>query len=558
MEVQYQMIVDCLLEKEKKQGNRVYLRQPRDGAWHDYTWHDIMQAAKRVAQFLRDEGLQPGSHVSIFSKNCVEWVIADFGITLAGMVSVPLFPNQHEESIAYILQHAAVELVFVGKLDAPVKTARFIPKSYKTVSFDYHPAVTTDFTWAQVMQTTPQMEVVRPTPEMLYTIIYSSGTTGTPKGVMFTHDAIAHYVSLFPRDVERITVLKRRHHLISYLPLAHVYERSSVLLASIALDSDVSFVQGAEQFAKNLNEIQPTLFTAVPRIWAVFKQKIEQKMPEERLSRLLKLPIVSRFVKQKIRKQLGLGRTNSAISGAAHLPVDALAFFDRLGLKILEGYGQTENLGYATLSLRNQRKPGYVGTPRYGVVVKRDPSGELLLQSPCLMKGYYHDETATEASFTSDGWLRTGDLAEIDAEGRVKILGRISENFKNQKGEFISPTPIEKSFESLSVLEHFCLIGRALPNNVLLVNLSDSGKTFSKPAIEEKLLTHLREVNQTLIAYERVRHIIIVISSWTIENGFLTPTLKIKRRVIEERYQTLIENITAHAKPGSILWEADY
>ncbi|MCP0912965.1 MULTISPECIES: AMP-binding protein [Legionella] len=545
-------IIHLLLEHEREHAEKIYLRQPREGCWHEFTWAQVMHQARQVASFLHSLGLKKGAHVSILSKNCAEWFIADFGVSLAGMVNIPLFANQHASSIQYVLNHGEVELVFLGKLDNHAHMRSSIPEHVRTISFDYHPDMQTTYQWAAVLASEPLQEVILPKACDLFTIIYSSGTSGTPKGAMYTHEAIANYLNIFSTDIRRMIDLPY-YHLLSYLPLAHVYERSAIQLGSLAIPSDVSFVESLDAFAENLRTVKPNIFAAVPRIWDVFQHKIEQKISPQLLNILLKLPIISGLIKKKIKQQLGLENSQANISGAAHLPVSILRFFDKINIPIQEGYGQTENFAYATLSLLNERKPGFVGTPRLQVEIKYGENNELIMKSPCLMRGYYKDEEATAEAFTADGWLRTGDIVEIDAQNRVKILGRVSENFKNLKGEFIAPTPIEKEFFEPELIENVCLVGRELARNVLLVSLTNEGRRKPHEEIKEYLQVRLHATNQTLKSYEKISHILIVKEPWTPENNLLTPTLKVRRRQVEAHYHAFIQQaVTDH---HLIVWE---
>ncbi|CEG57322.1 AMP-binding protein [Legionella fallonii] len=541
-----------LLRKEKESGTKIYLRQPKNGVWHELTWADAMLHARKLAAFLHQLGLKKGSHVSIFSKNCAEWFIADFGIYLAGMVSVPLFTNQHEESIHYILEHGDVELVFVGKLDDHQLVRHYIPKHLITISFDYHDDLEVNHHWSDVLASPPLFDVLEPDPEDLYTIIYTSGTSGAPKGAMFTNQAITNYLTLFPQDLKNIRKLDH-YKLVSYLPLAHIYERSAIELGSVAIDSDVSFIESLSLFAKNLQNIQPTFFTAVPRIWSVFQEKIEAKISSNLLKFLLKIPFLSWMIKNKILKELGLNQCTNSFSGASSLPYSLIKFFDKLGVYIQEGYGQTEDLAYATTSLLHDRRLGYVGTPRLGVEIKEGEDGELLLNSPCLMSGYYKEMEATKRAFSAEGWLRTGDIAEIDTQNRVKIIGRVSENFKNQSGEFVAPSPIEQQFLSNELIDQLCLVGRALPTNVLLVTLSNRARVITKEKTEQSLQNQLVQVNSHLMKYERISHILIAKDEWTPGNDLLTPTLKVKRRTVERYYSNLIQSVLTQSQ--HIVWE---
>ena len=546
-------LLSLLLKNEKEAADRMYLRQPRAGIWYQYTWGEVMLKARKVAAFIHNLGLKRGSHVAIISKNCAEWFIADYGILLAGMVSVPLFANQHLESIHHVLEHGDVELVFVGKLDDHKHVRDYIPKKYTTISFDYHDHLQVDHHWSKVMSTQPLVDIIEPDLDDLYTIIYSSGTASLPRGAMYTHQTIANYLDLFSKDLPRIRDLEH-YKLISYLPLAHVYERSAVQLSSVVINCDVSFLESLDKFTQTLQEVQPTLFTAVPRIWSVFQQRIEQKLPAKKLNLLLKIPILSNMIKKKIRNNLGFNSCTNVFSGASFLPISIIEFFDKLGIYIQDGYGQTENLAYVTVSLLEDRRLGFVGKPRLGVEIKLGEESELLVKSPCLMTGYYKDEQATKAAFNAEGWLRTGDIAEIDAQNRLRIMGRLSENFKNQTGEFVAPSPIEKRFSNCPIIDQLCLIGRGLSSNVLLIILNDEGRlTKNKDETKSLLLEKLHEVNTDLLKHERVSHIIIIKRAWTTANDFLTPTLKVKRRMVEGHYAGLIQKTLAQNE--KVIWE---
>jgi len=547
-------LCELLLKNEKEKANSVYLKQPYKRQWFELTWSETIKKARRVAAFLLNNGYKRGDHIAIISKNCAEWLIADFGIALAGMVSVPLFSNQNQDNIEYILDHGEIKLVFVGKLDHHQRIRGYIPPKYPTVNFGYHDDLDTDHHWNDLMTVEPLTQIVRPEPNDLYTIIYSSGTSGTPKGAMYDHQRIANYLALYAEDIKRISDLDH-YRLISYLPLAHVYERSAIQLGSIVISSTVYFVESLDLFADNLRDAKPTLFAAVPRIWGVFQQKIEQKLSPKVLQFLLYIPFVSSYIKNKIRHELGLSECTNCFSGASQLPIEISTFFERLGIIIQEGYGQTENMAYATFSELDNNRKGYVGSPRLGVYIKKGDENELLMKSDCLMNGYFKQEEASKKSFTKDGWLKTGDIVEIDSQERVKILGRLSEVFKNQKGEFIHPTPIEKNFSEDGYIDYLCLIGQGLPVNVMVVNLSDDGKKASRELVTQALKRRMKKVNSELQSYEKIGHVLVITDEWTTDNNLITPTLKIKRRVVAEKYESLIKK--ALDENQSVIWQTN-
>lgn len=547
-------ITELLLKNEKEYADRVYLRQPFQDVWTELTWSQVMNKARRVAQFLYDQGFKKGDKFSIYSKNCAEWFITDFGLTLAGMINVPLFGNQHPDSIKYILEHAEIKMVFVGKLDDHQHARKNIPEHMKTAGFDYHPDLNVDFTFEDMMKADPIQEVIMPEANDMYTIIYTSGTSGNPKGAVYNHDRIANYLEVVGRDVLILTPV-RYHHFVSYLPLAHVYERSAVEMISLTVPCDVSFVESLDKFADNLQEIQPTMFTAVPRIWGVFQQKIEHKLPPKKMNILLKIPLISSLIKKKVKSGLGFERCKNFVSGASHLPVSIIEFFDKLDIQIQEGYGQTENLAYVTLNPLDNRCIGYVGTPRTEVALDMGEEGELLTKTNCLMNGYYKEPKKSKEQFDERGYLRTGDIAQLDENQNVKILGRLSENFKNQKGEFIAPTPIETEFSSNALVDQLCLVGRGLPSNVMVVTLAQTVHPRNKDKFANYLKETMHKVNAKLASYEKISHVFVCKDVWTPENGFLTPTLKVKRPAVEEAHQSILER--AVEQRNQVVWETE-
>lgn len=546
----YKDICYYLFKNENEKKDEVYLKQPKEGLWYEYTWGEVVHQARQIRTFLYEKGLKKGDRVSIISKNCAEWFMTDFAIALAGMVSVPVFPTQTDENIVYILDHAEVKLVFVGKLDEPERILKVIPSHTIKVNFDYH-RLEADYQWSEVLQS-PALEAFSlPEPEDIFSIIYSSGTTGTPKGVVFEHKAISKFLDCFLEDFKELAGTGKQY-VASYLPLAHVYERTQLELASLVVPVEISFIESPELFLENLQYIKPTSFIAVPRIYGVIKEKIDTKIPPGLLSFLLRIPGVSTFIKQKIRKSLGLERAGLIVCGAAQLPKVIFDFFYKLGIPIQEGYGQTENMAYVAANKGEIITGGTVGKARVGVQFKLGEDNEILTYSDFLMKAYYKDPAKTKKAFTHEGWLKTGDTGLIDEQGRLMITGRLSYIFKNQKGEFINPVHIETIFPSPKYIENICLIGEGLSHNLLLVSLSALGQKAEKQDLEAALEAALLKLNQKLRSYEKVAHILITPESWTIENKLLTPTLKIKRKVLFEKFAPDVQDFAKQS--SKIIW----
>jgi len=554
MEKEIKLFTDYLYENEKKYGNMVYLRQPIDGKYHDLTWAEAMQQARKVANFLKQQGLKKGDRVAILSKNCAEWFITDFAIVMAGLISVPLFATQHRDIIEYILGHAEVKLIFVGKLDDWKSQESGIPDHIIRVAFPYENSMPATYQWKDIIEKfSPITENYRPDLDDLYSILYTSGTTGKPKGVMYSFRNLANLHKWFLYEVKmKMFPYKAKGHLLSYLPLAHCFERMAIETASILFQMCVTFVESLQTFPKNLEDTSPDVFVAVPRLWVQFQLGILHKIPQKKLDILLKIPILSSIIKKKIKNALGLHKATLIVSGSAPLSPSVLQWYRKLDIEILEGYGMTENLIWSSFN-RDKNKDGTVGVPRSGTKIKIAKDGEVLLKSEVMMTGYYLDPEATKDAFTKDGFLHTGDKGFIDSEGLLTIVGRIKDSFKTDKGEFINPIPIENKFVKNTNIEQLCLIGLQLPQPVMIVSLSDVARARGVETVTNDLQITLDEINKDLTKFERISHVYVVKDHWTPENALLTPTLKVKRNEILKKYIEQVHKIIT--KDEKVVWE---
>lgn len=550
--------LSLLYENEQKLADQVYLRQPFNHEWHEYTWKDTMAQVRRIVTFLHQQGLEKGDRVAIFSKNCAHWFIADFAIMMAGMISVPLYATQKHEDISYILKHSEAKLIFVGKLDQWELQEGAIPEGITRVSFPYMNSMPADYQWNDIIES---CEPLQGNPSVnlndIMTIIYTSGTTGTPKGVVYSYKTISTVRPYIDSEMKSFG-LPVHNHFISYLPLAHVVERIAIELLSLGSPGytfDVSFVESLSTFPDDLREVSPTLFFAVPRIWAIFQKGILEKIPQKKLNILLKIPFVSALIKRKIKKALGFSRCVYFVSGAAPLSTTIIEFFAKLDIEICEGYGLTENNAYVSLCKPSEMKLGSVGKARPGVEIKLSDNKELLVKSPGDMECYYKDGDLTGQSRDSDGFLKTGDLARIDEDGYVYIIGRNKDQFKTAKGEYIVPVPIEMSFAHNNLIEMACLVGTGLKQPVLLTMLSVNAKKLPNDQLKKSFKKLIDEENQHLVSHEKVSHMIVVKDDWTPENGLLTPTLKIKRNQVEQHYADVISK--TQTSETSVLFETN-
>jgi long-chain acyl-CoA synthetase len=532
---------------ERTAPDRVAFTQPTGGgATRDYTWHDVLDQSRRMAAHLQSMGVQRGDRVALFSKNTAHWMMSDFAIWIAGAVSVPLYPTLAPATIRQILEHSESKLLFVGKLDGWEQMKPGVPDGLPCIS---HPLSPQDAKhryprWDDIIAASAplQGEPVRPGDE-LATIMYTSGTTGAPKGVMHSFAAFAWAV----QTASKVIPVNERSRMLSYLPLAHVVERALIEFAQLESGMHVYFAEVLDTFAADLQRARPTVFFSVPRLWVKFQQNVLSRMPAARLGRLQKLPVIGRLVNHRILAALGLDQCIFAISGAAPTPPELLRWYARLGLGIGEGYGMTENIGCTHMAAPAQRAIGTVGRAYDGVRSRLDPSnGEIQIKSPAMMLGYYRQPELTQRAFTDDGWLRTGDKGELDAAGNLRITGRVKDLFKTSKGKYIAPSPIEDKLIMHSAAEACCVTGANLGQPIGLMTLNDeAARKIADPAgrseLEASLAEHLKAINATLDPHERLDCLVITSEAWTVDNGLVTPTLKVKRNRIEELFASNYE-----------------
>lgn len=528
--------------------DQVFLRQPVDGAVRELGWAQVAGQVRTLALRLHDLGLQPGDRLAVLSKNCAEWFITDLALMMGGFISVPIFATANAETISYILEHSAARALFVGKLDDWHKLQHGIPRDIPRIAFPYE-TLPAEHTWAELLAGDPaDRDLPEPRPEDLMSIVYTSGSTGRPKGVMLSHGAYAFACE----QVSRTCQVTSRDRAISYLPLAHITERVYIQGAFLYGGGQVSFVESLDTFAATLQEVSPTMFLSVPRLWTRFQMAVQDKVPAARLRRLLRIPLLNRLVKRRIRRGLGLDDARLLGSGTAPIAPSILNWYRELGLNISEGWGMTESAGYGTMSLPfDAAKLGTVGRPGSGVELRISDEGEVLLRSPALMQGYYLDPEKTAEAMV-DGWLRTGDKGSLDEDGYLRLTGRLKDIFKTGKGKYVAPVPIESLFLANPLIEQVCIVGAGMPQPVAVVVLSEAAERESRAELISALDNTRRQVNERLMPHERIASLLVARDEWTSDNGLLTPTLKLKRHLLEERYGAL----AGWADSDTVVWEA--
>jgi long-subunit acyl-CoA synthetase (AMP-forming) len=553
------LILDYVYEHELARSDKVFLTQPTgNGQVRDYTWAQTMDQARRMATHIKSLGLEPGARIAILSKNCAHFFIAELAIWLAGGTTVAIFPTETAETIRYVLDHSGASLLFVGKLDTWKQQAPAIPPGLPCIAMPLAPATPFE-SWDTITnRTSPLTGRVQRAASDIAILMYTSGSTGQPKGVMHSFaGATAAAVGMHRYLLDKLGA-DVELRVLSYLPLAHIFERAWIeCTALVDGRTHVYFADSLDTFLQDLNRARPNLFQSVPRLWLKFQQGVFHKMPAKKLDRLLGIPILGRIVGRKVLKGLGLDQVLLAASGSAPIPPELIAWYRRLGLNLMEGYAMTEDFAYSHVSTPQHNAPGCVGIPMEGVQVRLSEEGEIELKSPGQMVGYYKQPELDKEVFTADGYFRTGDKGERSPEGILKLTGRVKELFKTSKGKYVAPAPIENLLNAHPMVELSMVSGVGQPLAYAMVVLAEDlrprlGAADVKAEVERELAQLLKEVNAEVADYEQLRMLVVAPEPWSIENGYLTPTMKIRRNRIETAVQPRMEDW--YASKSAVYW----
>ena len=493
------------------------------------TYAEADTEIRKIAAALKGFELEPASKIAILSKNCAEWIMADLAIMMAGHVSVPIYPTLNADTIQLILEHSESKVIFAGKLDDYNGQKSGVPDIIRIGIEAY--GIEEQHSWEGLLkENEPLVEGHNQTDEDLMTIVYTSGTTGNPKGAMHSSGNLTGTVN----NAVDVIPMPEKSRFFSYLPLSHIAERVAVEIHGIFRGVTFYFPESLDTFAADLEAAKPHLFFAVPRIWGKFQEKILEKMPQKKLSMLLSIPILGGIVKKKIVGKLGLSETVYAASGAAPIAISVQKWFQKLGITIHQAYGMTEDCILSHYNLVGENKFGSVGKTLPGVKAKLSPEGEICIKSAVLMKGYYKEPELTAEVFDEEGYLKTGDIGEYDHDGYLFITGRVKDQFKTDKGKYISPSPIELELLKNTDIEQICLVGMGIPQPIALIIKSPTAENKEQAEVDAGLIETINQVNQHLEKHEKVEKVVVMKEEWSVENGLLTPTLKVKRNQVEK------------------------
>lgn len=507
--------------------DKVWLRERLGDEFTEWTWQQAYKQISAAAAWLEKSYGSAKTNIALLSRNRAHWFFADLAIIGSGNVTVPLFTTLNADNAKYILEFAEVSVLFLGETTNWDVIRPVLPTDIEIITL---PGVDCDLPcrkWDNIVAECTGLEPQYQADfEDLISIVFTSGTTGVPKGSLQTHRS-----SVIP--VERLQVkvdLPDDARAFSYLPLAHIAERHLVEFSSVMRASVVTFNESLETLIRDLAEVQPHFLFGAPRVWELLQQAVIASFGSaQELEHAMATD--SSGTSQKVREMLGVQHAKFLLSAAAPAATSMLEWYANLGMDLVEGFGQTEAMGLLANSGEDNRI-GSIGKAMEDVEIKIGENDELLVRADGLSPGYYKMPEKT-AELWQDGWLHTGDKARIDEDGYVYLFGRVKDYFKTIHGKFVAPAPIENNFAACTVVEQLCLLGRGYSKTVMVCVVTTPQ---DKKSVEQTILDQLTEVNTAVSKHERIGAIIVTSEPWTIENGVLTPTLKIRRDEVEARY----------------------
>jgi len=596
-------LAELFLQAAEKYNRSDALNYKKDGKWHAISSGEMIARAENIALGLYALGLRKGDKAALLAANSPEWTLTDAGCQFAGILDVPLYTTLAPGAVEYIVKDCGAKVFFLESNECFERLKAILPECPTVEKFIFFDSAETNTenaisleeleeTGAKLKQEKPHLigELINAVePQDVATLIYTSGTTGEPKGVMLTHSNLISNALNAGAEFTFVHTDKP----LSVLPLSHVFERSGMYVY-ILNGTAVHYAESIERAADNLREVAPTIFVGVPRIfekvyarakvkaaeesqvkemifdWAIevgkdYAYRTEFRQPIPRLL-AVKHNIADRLVFSKLREFFG-GKLRSCIAGGAALSDDICLIFNGAGISIMQGYGLTETSPVVTTNSPLETRLGTVGKPIRNVEIRIAEDGEIEVSGPNVMLGYYNKPEATKKAFTEDGWFKTGDIGKIDKDGFLKITDRKKELFKTSGGKYIAPSPIEQMIKASRFVSQVVLIGNKrkfpaalivpnfeqLRNYAKIKNLSIETNTefCSHPLIIDLIERQIAELTKNLSHYERVKKIALLEDELTVEGGELTPTLKVKRRVVDEKYSGIIEKIYIDAEKKS-------
>lgn len=567
----------------KKQKDNVALKYKQGNSWKTKSWSQYHQEVRNAAKGLIKLGVEPGKGVSIIGFNCPQWMIADLSAIYAGACPAGIYTTNTPQQCQYVASHSESQVAVVEDRDQLAKFKQIRDKlpDLKAIVMMFGDDDDDDvYSWQEFLELGEEVSdddlhkrIDAQQPEDVCTYIYTSGTTGDPKAVMLTHDNI----TFTTRTAFELLGRSDSDVVISYLPLSHIAEQVISLHGPMLTEGSVAFAESIEKLGDNLKEVRPTLFFAVPRVWEKIQAKIVEAASknsglkkkigawargvgldggyadQKGHARPFLYGLADKLVFSKVRENLGLDRCRIQISAAAPISKDTLDFFLSLGVPIMEVYGMSECTGPATVSVPGHYKTGYVGRNMPGCETKIAEDGEILMRGRHVFKGYFKNEAATAEALDDEGWLHSGDIGEIDGDGYLKITDRKKDLLITAGGENIAPQVIESKLKGIPVVAQAVVVGDRKKHLSALLTLDETkidqaieesgakAKTMAEAAADPKmhdwLMDQVNSVNRNLAKVQTIKKIKILPADLSIEGGELTPTMKVKRKVVNKKYE---------------------
>ena len=547
-------IVGAFFEQAAQRGDAAMTHRWADGGWQPLSWAEAARRVKRIGAALVGLGVEPGEAVVVISDNREEWILSDLAIQAAGALTVPIYPTSTEETVGKIVANCEAKLAFSG---APELGAK-LPRSVRVVAIDDEVAG-----WVEHDPPAPAAEelerrLAAVKPSDVASIIYTSGTTGDPKGVVLPH---SNFITMARASLEFFPV-GADDVMISFLPFSHVFERQSGLVVGLLAGGTGYVSRGIDKLPEDIASVNPTILLGVPRMFEKIVDRVNATVAEQpgwkrwlfRQAVAGRLGPLGATILKPVRERIAGSRLRMFVSGGAPLGEGVESFFWRLGIPIYNGWGMTETTSGAIANHPGHHRYGTVGEAMPGVQLKLDGDGELMVRGPGVMREYSRNPEATR-EVLEDGWLRTGDIAEIDADGFVRITDRKKDLMKTSGGKYVAPQPIESALQARPEVETAVLVGEGRPYMTALIvpmwddlkrRLGLSGENASlveDPRLVAAVQAAVDEVNRTLGHWETIKYFRLLPRDFEESEGERTPSLKIKRKVIRNKYADLIEGM---------------
>lgn len=545
-------IIACLEHWVRDRPERVWLRDRAGDVLTEWSWQQAADESRALAAWLESEAKGERQHCAILSRNRAHWVLADMAIIASGNVTVPLFTTLTPDTARYILEFSEVRTLFLGEAENWENIRSVVPDGIRIVTFPGVTLAEPQLSWEEILAEFagrgPRHDCRH---DEIMSIIFTSGTTGHPKGVMHTHDSM-----LVPMRRCRTAFNMREHpRFLSYLPLSHIAERQAVWIQSLIYGGEITFNEALPHLLRDMVEVRPAFFFGAPRVWEQLQQYVlGQFGSQEAMDRALEED--EQAAMERAQAMVGLQDTDYLLTGAAPAYAALIHWWGRLGLKLMDGYGQTEGMGLIGNTAAAHRI-GSIGKPVEGVEARITESGELVCRAAGLAAGYYRRPEETAETFV-DGWIHTGDRARVDEDGFYYITGRVQDYFKTIHGKYVAPIPLEAEFARCPRVEQVCLLGRGYSKTVMVCVLSEEALRQERSGLEADLRAQAQAVNDSAEKHARIGAVIVAAEPWTIDNEMLTATLKLKRQEVDSRYGERAESLARRAaEQGELLvwWE---